>query len=219
MNTPSRLACISCLSALVLLGAGCTQKQIRLQTIKSPDANKAIPQVQGIPEHWSQIGVMVGTSTVRVAFPGVLNQMEGSATNQVIDVDMGTAVLDPKDLAVPTRSLRVYVLREDDKRIKNCAYSEQGWNAGKTPEVEKNLTFGTLPSKFCRTSESDAAMGNRYAIHSFATKIGNQYLVMQFTVHSVVCENYEKPTEQCVTYDEKRDTAIFAEILSELKVE
>lgn len=219
MSRPSRLIShVSLLASLVFFGAGCSATQ-KLQTIKLPTKDSVIAQIQGIPEHWSQVGVMMGTSTVRVAFPGFISPIEGSNSNQVIQVDMGTAVLDPGDRAVPTRSLRVFTLRAEDKRIKDCAFSETGWQSGKIQNVQKNLSYGTFPSKFCRTSEADAAMGNRYAIHSFATRVGDQYLVMEFLVHSVACENYEKPAEQCVAYDEKRDTALFAEVLGQLKVE
>jgi hypothetical protein len=210
----------SLLAAFLLLGAGCSASiPQQLQTVKLPTAGSVIARIQGIPEHWSQIGVTLGTSTVRIAFPGTLSTVEGSQTDQVLQADMGTAVLDPKDLTVPTRSLRVFVVPKDDKRMKNCAFSEVGWNNGPDQETQKNLKFGEVPLTFCRHSQSDAALGNRYAMHSFAAPIGNQVLVLEFVVHSVVCENFEKPTEQCVPYDEKRDTAIFPEILSQVRVE
>lgn len=204
------------LASLILLGAGCSTTQ-RLQTIKAPE--KIVTRIQGVPEHWSQVSVAMGTSTVKIAYPGFLNPIEGSNANQVVQADMGTAVLEPRDLAVPTRSLRVYVLRAGDKRIKDCAFSETGWSSGKTQKINKGLTFGVFPKSFCQTSESDAALGNRYNFHSFATQIGGQTLVLEFVVHSVACENYEKPSEQCVAYDEKRDTALFAEILGQLTLE
>lgn len=220
MSHTFRSATSSLIAVFVLLlafGAGCTPSTQKLERKALPE--KVISRIEGIPEHWSQIGVAMGTSTVRIAFPGVVTPIEGSNQTQVVQADMGTAVLDPRDLAVPTRSLKVHLLRPDDKRLKDCAFSETGWGNGKTEVVQKNLTFGSFPHSFCQTGETDAAMGNRYYMHSFATKIGDRVLVLEFLVHSVVCENFEKPNEQCIAYDEKRDTALFAEVLSRLTVE
>ena len=210
------------LAAVVLLGAGCSKSSTTVPLKGfNPSGNDqaASSQIQGVPEHWSQIAVVMGTSTVRIAFPGTVNTMDGAATDQVVQTDMGTAVLDPKDLAVPTRSLRVFLLRPEDKRLKDCAFSENGWSGGASQNVQKKLKFGSFPYTFCQHSESNAAVGNRYAINSFSTQVNGQVLVLEFMVHSVACENYPKPKEQCVEYDEKRDTAIFPEILSQLKVD
>lgn len=156
-----------------------------------------------------------GTSTIHIAFPGTVNPIEGSMTGQVIDADLGSAVADAGDKSVPKRSLRVYRVRKEDGRMQNCGFS----SSGERSKVEKNLSFGSVPFKFCGTTGNEAALGNRYHLNAFAAKIGDEYLVLELVVHSVACENYEKPEEQCVAYDEKRDTAIFAEILSKLTME
>lgn len=191
------------------------QKTIKLETVKDPNQKVVPPRIAGLPDGWSQIGMAFGTSTIRIAFPGTVNPIEGSMTGQTIDANLGSAVTDAGDKSVPTRSLRVYRVRKEDGRIKNCGFS----SAGERSNIEKNLSFGSVPYKFCGTTGSEAAMGNRYHLNAFAAKIGDEYLVLELMVHSVACENFEKPEEQCLAYDEKRDTAIFAEILSRLTVE
>lgn len=214
--------CIFLCSVAILFGAGCSVADIPkavqdIQSMKPPSPESIISKIKGMPEGWSRIGVAVGTSTVNIVFPGSTEPIEGSATGQIIQANLGTAVVDAGEKSVPTTSFRVYVVRPEDSRIKNCAFSSFGWPESSIALIKRNMEFPPSPFKYCGFEMEEGAVGNRYHIYTYATQIGDRILALEFVVHSLVCENFEKPAEQCVAFDEARDTARFREILSQIQ--
>lgn len=205
-----------------LLGAGCT-KPIAKPVVpssgtESPSSSNS--GIQRVPASWNNVNISVGESLTRVSFPGSFVITNTNSDGQVMNVDMGTAVENPGERSVPGRSLRVFVVDPEDARMRDCAFSENEWTAGRAPEMKTGLTFGTTSKlSFCESKDQEGAAGNRYAVYTYSTPVDGQILVLEFTVHSVVCENFERPEEQCVSFDEARDTAIFADILSRITVE
>lgn len=214
-----RLICV--LGTGLLLGAGCSLPSINtvqsnIAKIEIPTPQEVISSMTGVPEGWSQVSVSVGTSTIRIPFPGTVEPMEGSASGQMLQADLGTAVLDPGEKRVPTTSFRVYLIRPDDKRIKDGAYSSFGFD-GDSEQIRCDMEFVGSPFRYCGYHSEEAALGNRYNTYSYATRIDDRILALEFVVHSLVCENFENPEAQCVGFDEARDTAGFQEILSKVK--
>lgn len=207
---------------VVLIGAGCTKQTSRpsvpvTEGIPTPSASDGVDRV---PEAWNTANVSVGESLVRLSFPGSFVMTNTNSAGQVMNVDMGTAVENPGERSVPGRSLRVFVIEPEDERMRDCVFSESEWTAGRAPDIRTNLSFGDASKLvFCESRENEGAAGNRYAVYTYAAPVGGRVLVFAFTVHSVVCENFEDPEAQCVSFDEARDTAIIKEILSRLAVE
>jgi len=72
---------------------------------------------------------------------------------------------------------------------------------------------------FCLVKASDAGAGNRYYSYWYSLPLTNtdKILVLSFTIHSVVCENYENPN-QCIAFDEARDTVVPQKIVATVSV-
>ncbi len=206
----------------VLIGAGCAKQAPKPPVSPTGGAptSSASDGVDRVPEAWNTANVSVGDAVVRMSFPGSFVMTNTNSAGQVMNVDMGTAVENPGERSVPGRSLRLFVIDPEDTRMRDCAFSESEWTAGRAPDIRTNLSFGYASELvFCESRENEGAAGNRYAVYTYATPVGGQVLVFEFTVHSVVCENFEDPEKQCVSFDEARDTAIFAGILSRIVVE
>jgi len=204
-----------------LLGAGCA-KPITKPTTPSSGAGSTSTsgeETGRVPASWNDVNISIGEAIVHMSFPGSFVMTNTNSDGQVMNVDMGTAVENPGERSVPGRSMRMFAVDAQDQRMRDCLFSENEWTAGRAPEMKTNLTFGTSKLSFCESSEQEGAAGNRYSVYTYTTPIGGQILVLEFTVHSVVCENFERPEEQCVSFDEARDTAIFADILSRITVE
>src|SRR5512133_3168553 len=207
----------------VLFGGGCSMPSVQdlsknIPKIEIPTPEGVISKITGIPNGWSQVNISIGTSTARIAFPGTAEGLEGSSTGQIIQANLGTAVVDAGEKRVPTTSFRVYVVDSDDSRVKDCAFSSFGWSE-QSISVKRDLEFPSSSRKFCGYESEEAAMGNRYHSYTYATQIEDKTLALEFVVHSLACENFEKPEEQCVAFEETRDTSTFVDIISQLKVE
>lgn len=204
---------------VLLLGAGCAQNPVTPSSrVESTSTSGEV--VSRVPDFWNDVNVSVGEVTVRFSFPGSFTTVDMIGSGQVLNADLGTAVENPGERSVPGRSLRMFVIDGTDERIKNCAFSELGWDAGQSPSIQKDLTFGTDSGlTFCGSRQNEGAAGNRYATYAYSAPVSGRVLVFEFTVHSVVCENFERPEEECVAFDEARDTVIFAEILSKISME
>ena len=212
---------ISALSVtIVLLGAGCVSGTPVPVTQEPTPVNQEQATVPTTTVETaaatSSVFNYAGTPAFSFAYTGEATTSGSLNENAFVHIDMGTVVKNPGDRSVPTRSLEAFVISATDTQMNGCYFSDSTWPKGYEPASKEQKLIGT--NQFCITSETDAAAGNRYFKQSYALQAGDRVIVMQFVVHSVVCENYPNPTEQCVAFDEARDTQGFEEIVKTVKV-
>jgi hypothetical protein len=210
-------------AAVILLAAGCAgtnsnqnQNQENPASTDNGGSSGTPTSTSSVPSGWNSLMVGAVTSTASIAFPGVADASFG-IENLFVEAALGTAIQDPGTKSVPDRTMRVFILQRNDTRLNGCAFSELGWDSGRAPSSTTGLRFGSSPYVFCENREGDAAAGNRYNMKTYTTPFGANILAVEFVVHSVVCENFPNPAEQCVAFDEARDTAIDGQILATIR--
>ncbi len=147
---------------------------------------------------------------------GTIIGTDGSAGNALGVIDLGTAVVNPGTKFAPGRTLEIYLVAKDDPRMSGCYFSGTGWENGISPN-KSNATINN--QTFCVTTTTDAGAGNRYNVKAYALTVGDETVVFQFVVHSVVCENYPNPAAQCFDYNEARDMSGFEGIVKMLTLQ
>jgi len=194
-------------SVLAAFGAGC------VRTTKSMDSTPSVPPISAVvvPGGWE---VYSNTSpNFSFAYPkDALAAKSDSFPDDLILVDFGLSVTNTRAISVPDRQLHVRVVAASSPNVKDCFYSESGWPSGYASMRQEKVTFNG--AAFCLSVERDAGAGNYYDTYNYLTKTGDQYVLMNFVVHSVNCLNYDNPAEKCVDFDESRDTAIFADVMN-----
>ena len=212
-----------CLAAVLLLGAGCTSSfpffTLAQQTqVPSPSPTEVTPTPTStpptVPAGWRTYeNVLHGFS---FSYPeGAVWNMGGyNLDDTPASFDLGTQVTATSVQSVPTTELAVRIIPASDPRIKNCFFSESRWPEDANGIVTSHLTLGGRD--VCLAVEQDAGAGNYYSSYAYTIAHGDEYIVLNFVVHSVNCLNYEDPATQCVAFDEARDTKGFADIVGTL---
>ena len=127
-----------------------------------------------------------------------------------------TVSSDPEKKSVPDLTLHVLAVPATDYRMQTGCYLEPGWDYSEgIPATDEKVAGRTS----CLTEEVDAAAGNRYSVRTYAIPHRGSYIVFRFVVHSVVCENYENPTRDCLAFDETRDFAMADAVLKTIRME
>ncbi len=129
-------------------------------------------------------------------------------------IDLGTAVQNPGTRSVPRRTLQVWRLSRNDAALEPCTDAQVGTQGVRSVRLVRNRAR----QSFCLRAAADAGAGNRYDSRTYTLPTANGGYSFAFTTHSVECLNFPRPQEQCVTFDEARDTALFAEIMGTLLV-
>jgi len=229
MNQIARTIVIACFTAPLLLAAGCARPPASSPTPATYVPPKGAPSNTGSTDAGGTTVEAAGLSVIARSKPlngdlifgyngappftftasGTIAGTEGISGPALGVIDLGSAVQDPGAKYAPTRMLEVYLVDADDPRMDGCFFSGDGWKNGVSPKKG-----GSPISKImlCVTTTEDAAVGNRYNVRAYATPVDGRYIVFQFIVHSLVCENYPNPEEQCIPYDETRDMGDFEKI-------
>ncbi|MFZ2804414.1 MAG: hypothetical protein WA001_04275 [Patescibacteria group bacterium] len=194
--------------ALALFGAGCAWNPFAQP---APSPSGAASSTATGQTAWQAFS----TSTVPFTFSyppyaKVLPEAD-RAPDDVFALDLGSRVASSSAQSVPEAQLHVKLLQATDPDMKNCFYSESGWPSGFAPTSSQHVTLNG--AAFCLTVDEDAGAGNYYNSTDYATQVGSGYVVFEFVVHSVDCQNYPNPSAQCVAFDELRDTADFKSII------
>lgn len=203
-------------AVLILAGFGCTKSETR---VGQPASNVPANAEETLVNSWNRIRLAEGEYIIALSFPGALASRSMS-DGQILEADIGTSVENPGERAVPRGSLKLFLIDSADARMTDCAFSENERTAGRAPDIRAGLSFTDSSNlTFCESKEEEGAAGNRYAIYTYATPVGEKILALEFIVHSLACENFENPEAQCVAFDEARDTAVFGDILSSVEIE
>lgn len=142
--------------------------------------------------------------------PTAAEKFQKDFPEDVVEINLGeTATPSTNEQTVPKAMLRVLAIPSNDSRIKNCFFSDQGWQQ-RQPTGTKTTIDG---HEFCISKESDAGAGNFYNSTIYTVKHGQGYLVFLFVVHSLNCMNFPDPATQCLPFNEARDTAQFKGII------
>lgn len=206
---------------IVFLGAGCANTTTPVATSTTPTSTAAgyiptpiVTSTQMIPQGWK---VQAFGDIWSVAYPGVVQPTNDEppvkTRTRFTTIDLGTAVAEVEEKSVPRRVMTI------DQLLPGDVYRTVGCVPTST-ELGLDISAISTTTKqgigICLRTQSEAAAGNRYHTIS-ATVIGIQFAyALDYVVHSVECSNFERPTEQCVPYDEARDTALFWRILDTL---
>ena len=208
---------------LVLFGAGCLSSrtnQAPLTTIKVQDTkpNADSTTQAEIPlgtEHWQSYKNYSYGFGFRYPSEAVNKYRVDAATGTVFALDLGPTVASSTALSVPYAILEAKVVPRDGHGLPTGASLKDGCYdeaEGKARILPKANYAG---KDFCVTSIADAAAGNRYDQFWYSVLMGEKYLVIAYTYHSVSCANYDKPGA-CLAFDEGRDTSVGNTILSTL---
>lgn len=198
----------------LLLGAGC--RHFSPSPASTPTSTSEVPVVSPVsgPNGWKIYeNVLEGFA---FHYPPDAIWMDGGTvdTDSIATIDLGTRVASTSAISVPTTMLYVRILSATDPRMQNGYLSEAGWSddAERVATSEKRIGNHTV----YLASEQDAAAGSRYASYAYAIPHDDEFVILNFIVHSVNCQNYDDPT-QCVSFDEERDTSGFEEIIETLQ--
>ncbi len=132
----------------------------------------------------------------------------------VATTDLGTAVEDPGTRSVPRRTMQIWRLSRNDAALEPCTDAQVGQQGIRSVRRVQNRDR----QSFCLRSSSDAGAGNRYDTQTYTLQTANGGYSFAFTTHSVECQNFPRPEQQCLPFDEARDTALFGEIMGTLRV-
>ena len=210
---------------LVLFGAGCLSSrtsQAPLTTINVPEAKPSAAtttQATVIPgtEHWLSYQNYAYGFGFRYPSEAVNKYRVDAATGTVFATDLGSTVASSAALSVPYAILEAKVISRDGHdlptgaSLKDGCYDEAEGRARILPKANY------AGKDFCVTSLADAAAGNRYDQFWYSAPMGEKYLVIAYTYHSVSCANYDKPGA-CLGFDESRDTAVGKSLLTTLSL-
>ncbi|MDD2786338.1 MAG: DUF3298 and DUF4163 domain-containing protein [Patescibacteria group bacterium] len=138
-----------------------------------------------------------------------------AATGTVLFLDLGPTVASSTALSVPNDALDVKIITNDGTdlqvgaELKDGCYDERDGSAQATPGVIYN------GQQVCVVEGAGAAAGNRYNQYWYTIPLGKKSLVFAFTIHSVNCQNFDKPGA-CLAFDESRDSLVSKMIMSTL---
>ncbi len=218
MKTPLSRSLMAVCAALALMGAGCgpakpPEPAADLQ-VPSPEATgtaqtsaTATTTPTAPDATWQTSASTDGSFRFRHPKPG--DMPVPLALDTDLAMDLGPTISNGVATDVPRLSLIVREVRPTDKGLNGCYYSEMGWAAEQKP-AERKTSFGG--HEFCITDTADAGAGNRWFTRSYATALGKNTLIFQFTVHSVECSLYEDP-KACIYFDQARDTVLMEAIM------
>ncbi len=155
---------------------------------------------------------------IRFSHPGTATpadpKSEEARQGLVTTIDLGTAIQDPGTKSVPKRTLKVRRLLRTDPLLAPCSENEVGQQGIRAVKMVRNRAR----QSFCVRSSADAGAGNLYDTRSYVLMTAAGGYEFAFTTHSVQCLNFPRPQEQCVPFEEVRDTALFEEIMGSLTV-
>lgn len=230
----NRIIGVPFVALLLLLGAGCQNQnapsptlsvQTSVGTIETPSStipvtsstspiavSSTLPVV--IQTDWQTANLFSGWTLKHPNKADALDPTSDEVTKEqlLLRVDLGTAVKDPGGKSVPTRKLEVYRLKFGDLRLDGCDSALVGKQG-----IRQVMPVATaLNAILCLQKSSDAGAGNLYDTYDYIFATNTGAYVFSFTTHSVQCQNFERPDEQCVMYDEKRDAELFPIIMGTL---
>ncbi len=214
------------LALLVLagLGAGCQPMPETPSTIPSStlpgaptstgldNASSTLPFVRH--EDWN-ITIL---GDVRLYHPGTSTPAtpgsDEATRGLIVTVDLGTAVENPGTRSVPRRTMQIWRLSRNDAALEPCTDAQVGKQGIRAVRMVQNRAR----QSFCLRSAADAGAGNRFDTQTYTLQTANGGFSFVFTTRSVECQNFPRPEEQCLPFEEARDTALFGEIMGTLLV-
>jgi hypothetical protein len=181
-----------------------------IATSTKPVVKPAVPLPVGVHADWKTDPLFSGWTVQHPNTADKLDPASEEAKNGLIlRVALGTAVQNPGKKSVPDRTMEVWKLKSGDVRLTECDSSLVGkQNIREVQPVTTNKN-----TVFCLQKSTSAGAGNLYNTQDYIFLTSDGPYVFNFTTHSVQCANFERPAEQCVAFDEKRDAALFSEIM------
>lgn len=207
------------LLALVLcVGAGCVRKDTLTET---PSPVGYIPlsmmptSTDSGPVGWERVSfggawslLHPGRKMADTAAPSVERRVREVA------IDLGTAVDGAGEKSVPRRTLTI------DRLLPGNDFLSLGCVATTTQMGAPSSVYTTTTAQgvgACVRTFSEGAAGSRYHTLSATLITIDAAYVVDYLIRSTECTLYERPEEQCVAFDEARDTALFWTILATLR--
>ncbi|MFA6503757.1 MAG: DUF3298 and DUF4163 domain-containing protein [Patescibacteria group bacterium] len=208
--------------SLALFGAGCFSNRptslVPRPTSTEQNATTTVDQNQSAPGTGSWLQYRNYNYGFDFKYPAnaVETYRSDSATGTVFTLDLGPTVASSTALSVPEDTLDVKIISDEMSadlksriNIENNCYNEDGESARVTPGVIYN------GQQVCVVESAGAAAGNRYNQYWYTIPLGKKNLVFAFTIHSVNCQNFDKPGA-CLAFDESRDSLVSKMIMSTL---
>jgi len=138
--------------------------------------------------------------------------------DMIVSLDLGPTIKVSTQDNVPKNLLTVDFISQKDDRIKDGCYYDYGWQSDKVPENLRTIHFVLGDMPFCLTKFYEAAYDQNNVIHSYSVSIDGGFVIFDFETFLSFCGTDEDPEDNCVIYNEKRDTADFLTILSSLHI-
>lgn len=223
------------LAALIFLGAGCQKTSVQpgsavtaptpITTIVTPSStmptvssttayitSSTLPTV--IQTDWQTDTLLSSWAIQHPSKADVLDPNSDDVKKEglILRVNLGTAVENIGTRTVPVRKLEVRRVKRGDLRLEGCDPEV----IGKQGITEVTTVATSLGTVLCLQKSTDAGAGNLFHTSDYLFFTSDGPYVFSFTTRSVQCVNFERPAEQCVAYDEARDTAIFPQIMGTL---
>ncbi|HPN14686.1 MAG TPA: DUF3298 domain-containing protein [bacterium] len=199
--------------ALMLLGAGCLNKQAndQINSIIPPPAQEP-GTASGIVADWQTYANDLYGFELKYPASAKVEHSALSSSFNLLSLNLGTSTF--ADYA-PGASLEVFVIEQNTQvkehyNLSNGCYDELAGNV----ETERVELAG---AQACKTYGRDAGAGNYYDTYWHTLPLNDKYLVIGYTVHSVNCGNVGDG-KTCAVFDESRDTDWLNKILGTLKL-
>lgn len=217
----SRVFALVVFGLLLTVGAGCVQPEAQAPTTALPLPAKYIPQpevttsTESLPGGWQRIS-FGGVWSLFHPGAGVPESAVAGVDKRAREftLDLGTAVEGAGEKSVPRRTLVV------DRLLPGNDFLSLGCVATTTVMGTPSMVSSTTTAQgvgVCVRRFAEGAAGSRYHTLSATLLTINAAYAVDYTVRSSECTLYERPEEQCVAFDEARDTALFWTILATLR--
>jgi hypothetical protein len=216
-----RVFALAVFSLLLAMGAGCAQPDVPAPTTALPlpvqyiAHPEAATSTEAVPNGWQPISFggawslfHPGTTVPEAAVASVDRRA------REFTLDLGTAVEGAGEKSVPRRTLVV------DRLLPGNDFLSLGCVATTTAMGTPSMVSSTTTVQgvgVCVRRFAEGAAGSRYHTLSATLLTINAAYAVDYTVRSSECALYERPEEQCVAFDEARDTALFWAILATLR--
>lgn len=216
-----RVFALAVFGLLLAMGAGCakpdapapaTALPLPVQYVAHPEAATS---TESVPNGWQRISFggawslfHPGTTVPEAAVASVDRRA------REFTLDLGTAVEGAGEKSVPRRTLVV------DRLLPGNDFLSLGCVATTTVMGTPSMVSSTTTAQgvgVCVRRFAEGAAGSRYHTLSATLLTINAAYAVDYTVRSSECALYERPEEQCVAFDEARDTALFWSILATLR--
>lgn len=206
---------------LAIAGAGCIRSATQTVPVDStvpPLGHVPTPVVtstESIPAGWERVSFgdiwslyQPGRAAPELGEPSLDTRLRR------FTADLGTAVEEPGEKAVPRRTLTIErLLPGDDYLSLGCVATSTRFG---TPTSVVSTSTAQQVSACLRTFVEGAAGSQYHTLSATLLSLQDAYVV-DYTVRATNCSLYERPEEQCVAFDEARDMALFWAILATLR--